>query len=176
MTEELENQDIDEAMAEEQAALDATTTRLGELESELANARDRHLRLAAEFDNYRKRIARDQGETLARAQAALITKLAEVLDDLDRVAHHSESANKEALLQGVEMVERKLRSMLEAEGLERFDPAGQPFDPAVMEALTTVPSDDPAQDDHVATVFAPGYRFQGTLIRPARVVVKKHEG
>ena len=176
MTEDIDNKDIDEAMAQEEAALDATTARLGELEAELSNARDRHLRLAAEFDNYRKRIARDQGDMLARAQASLVAKLAEVLDDLDRVAHHSESATKEALLQGVEMVERKLRTVLEAEGLERFDPAGQPFDPAVMEALTTVPANDPEEDDHVATVFAPGYRFQGTLIRPARVVVKKHEG
>jgi molecular chaperone GrpE len=176
MTEDIDNKDIDEAMAEEEAALDATTARLGELEAELSNARDRHLRLAAEFDNYRKRIARDQGDMLARAQSSLVAKLAEVLDDLDRVAHHSESATKEALLQGVELVERKLRTVLEAEGLERFDPAGQPFDPAIMEALTTVPADDPAEDDHVATVFAPGYRFQGTLIRPARVVVKKHEG
>ena len=176
MTEDIDNRDIDEAMAEEEAALDATTARLGELESELSNARDRHLRLAAEFDNYRKRIARDQSDMLARAQASLVAKLAEVLDDLDRVAHHSESATKEALLEGVELVERKLRTVLETEGLERFDPTGLLFDPAMMEALTTVPADNPEEDDHVATVFAPGYRFQGTLIRPARVVVKKHEG
>ena len=117
MTEDIENKDIDQAMAEEEAALDATTARLGELEAELSNARDRHLRLAAEFDNYRKRIARDQGDMLARAQASLVAKLAEVLDDLDRVAHHSESATKETLLEGVELVERKLQTVLETQGL-----------------------------------------------------------
>ena len=174
MTDETENMEIDDAFAEEEAALDATEARLGELEAELANARDRHLRLAAEFDNYRKRIARDQGENLARAQAGLITRLSEVVDDLDRVTDHAGSATKEALLEGVELVERKLKNLLQSEGLERFDPAGEPFDPAVMEALTTMPTDDPAEDNLVATVFAPGYRFQGTLIRPARVVVKKH--
>ena len=176
MTEDIDNKDIDEAMAEEEAALNATTARLGELEFELSNARDRHLRLAAEFDNYRKRIARDQNETLARAQAGLIAKLVDVVDDLDRVTDHAGSATKEALLEGVELVERKLKTLLEAEGLERLDPTGQPFDPQVMEALTTMPAEHPEEDDQVATVFAPGYRFQGTLIRPARVVVKKHEG
>lgn len=174
MTAEAEDNGIDSAFADEEAALDATQARLGELESELANARDRHLRLAAEFDNYRKRIARDAGETLARAQSGLIAKLSEVIDDLDRVTDHADGATKEALLEGVEMVEKKLKTILEAEGLERIFPTGEKFDPAVMEALTTVPADDPAEDDDVANVFAPGYRFQGTLIRPARVVVKKH--
>jgi molecular chaperone GrpE len=176
MSDQNEDNGIDHAIAEEEAALEASAQRLNDLEAELATARDRHLRLAAEFDNYRKRIARDQSDTLARAQAGLIAKLVEVLDDLDRVAHHSESASKEALLQGVELVERKFRAVLEAAGLERIDPAGQPFDPAIMEALTTMPAGSAEEDDVVASVFAPGYRFQGALVRPARVVVKKHEG
>lgn len=174
MTDETEINEMDDAFAQEEAALDATQARLSELELELANARDRHLRLAAEFDNYRKRIIRDQSETLARAQSGLIAKLADVIDDLDRVTDHAGAATKEALLEGVELVERKLKTLLETEGLERIFPTGERFDPEVMEALTTMPTDDPAEDDLVGTVFAPGYRFQGTLIRPARVVVKKH--
>ncbi|MGQ0562050.1 MAG: nucleotide exchange factor GrpE, partial [Gemmatimonadota bacterium] len=168
--------DIEQAITAEEAAAEAIHVRLEELEGELAAARERHLRLAAEFDNYRKRIAREQSEMLARAQAVLIAKLVDVIDDLDRVAHHSGNASKEALLEGVELVERKFRGVLEGSGLERIDPAGQPFDPAIMEALTAVPTDRPEEDHLVGEVFQYGYRFQGTLVRPARVVVKKYEG
>lgn len=147
---------------------------LDQLQDELESARERHLRLAAEFDNYRKRVARDQSETIARAQAGLLNKLVDVLDDLERVAHHSETATTETLLHGVELVERKLKQTLESSGLERIVAEG-PFDPANMEAITTVPTDDPAQDDHVADVLQPGYRYQGVLLRPARVRVKKFE-
>jgi len=166
---------VENAIAEEEAAAEAIHARLQDLETELAASKDRHLRLAAEFDNYRKRVVRDQADTLARAQAVLVSKLVEVLDDLDRVAHHSESATKDALLEGVELVERKFRQVLETAGLERLDATGGYFDPATMEALTTVPTADPDEDDHVAEVFQPGYRFQGTLLRPARVVVKKYD-
>jgi molecular chaperone GrpE len=167
--------DIEDAIAAEEAAAESIHLRLAELEGELSASRDRHLRLAAEFDNYRKRTARDQVESVARAQAGLIAKLVEVLDDLDRVAHHSDSATKEALLEGVGLVERKFRTVLESAGLERIDPLGQPFDPSIMEALTTMPAEDLEADETVGTVFAPGYRYQGTLVRPARVVVKKFE-
>ena len=148
---------------------------LDQLQTELNAARERHLRLAAEFDNYRKRVARDQTESVARAQSNLVGKLVEVLDDLERVAHHSENATADVLLQGVQLVERKLRTSLEASGLERIAAEDAVFDPAIMEALTTVPTENEAEDDHVANVFQPGYRYQGVLLRPARVVVKKHE-
>jgi molecular chaperone GrpE len=151
-------------------------TDLDMLQSELNAARERHLRLAAEFDNYRKRVARDQMESVARAQANLVGKLVDVLDDLERVTHHSEKATMETLLHGVELVERKLRQSLEAVGLERIAAEDAVFDPAVMEALMTVPADSPEEDDHVADVFQPGYRYQGVLLRPARVRVKKYEG
>ena len=146
------------------------------LQGELNAARERHLRLAAEFDNYRKRVAREHTESVARAQGALVGKLVEVLDDLERVTHHSENATAESLLHGVELVERKLRQSLESAGLERIAAENAVFDPTVMEALTTVPAESEAEDDHVADVFQHGYRYQGVLLRPARVRVKKFEG
>lgn len=161
------------AAAEEVAQIQ---TDLDMLQGELNAARERHLRLAAEFDNYRKRVARDQTESVARAQANLLGKLVDVLDDLERVTHHSENATTETLLHGVELVERKLRQALETAGLERIAAEDAVFDPAVMEALMTVPADSPEEDDHVADVFQPGYRYQGVLLRPARVRVKKYEG
>lgn len=148
---------------------------LEQLQTELNAARDRHLRLAAEFDNYRKRVARDQSENVARAQANLLNKLIEVLDDLERVAHHTENANKDSIAHGVELVERKLRNTLESSGLERIAAEDAVFDPLTMEAVMTVPTDNPEEDDHVADIFQPGYRYQGVLMRPARVRVKKWE-
>ena len=149
---------------------------LDQLQSELEAARERHLRLAAEFDNYRKRVARDHAESVARAQSALVGRLVEVLDDSERVTDHTENATVESLLHGFELVERKLRAALESAGLERIAAEDALFDPSVMEAIMTVPADDPAEDDHVADVFQPGYRYQGVLLRPARVRVKKFEG
>jgi molecular chaperone GrpE len=81
----------------------------------------------------------------------------------------------ESLVHGVELVERKLRQTLESAGLERIAAEDAVFDPSTMEALMTVPTDSPEEDDHVADVFQPGYRYQGVLLRPARVRVKKYE-
>jgi molecular chaperone GrpE len=168
-----EQTDSESAGAPEDAA--QIQSDLDQLQSELEAARERHLRLAAEFDNYRKRVAREQTESVARAQALLLNKLVDVLDDLERVAHHSESASSEALLHGIELVERKLRQTLETSGLERIEADDEVFDPATMEAVATVPAESPDEDDHVADVFQAGYRYQGVLLRPARVRVKKYE-
>src|SRR5687767_13806599 len=97
-TYEQTDSDSESAGAPEDAA--QIQSDLDQLQSELEAARERHLRLAAEFDNYRKRVARDQTESVARAQAQLLNKLVDVLDAIERVAHHSESASNEALLHG----------------------------------------------------------------------------
>ena len=144
---------------------------------ELQAMRERHLRLAAEFDNYRKRTERERSEAWLRAQAQLVEKLLEPLDDLQRVADFTaENTTVPALLEGIQMVERKLLRMLESAGLEVIDAQGRPFNPEQHEALMTAPTDDPAEDDQVGQVFQNGYQFKGLLLRPARVQVKKHEG
>jgi molecular chaperone GrpE len=74
------------------------------------------------------------------------------------------------------MVERKLMRVLQASGLEALDAGGQKFDPAMHEAIVTAPTAEPAEDETVGEVFQPGYRFRGTLLRPARVQVRKHDG
>ena len=177
MNDDLTHTETDAPSESETSESDAAQIQsdIDQLQTELNAARDRHLRLAAEFDNYRKRVARDHSENLARAQANLLNKLVDVLDDLERVAHHSEKATTESLLHGVELVERKLRGALESAGLERIKVENAVFDPATMEALTTVATENEDEDDHVADVFQPGYRYQGVLLRPARVRVKKYE-
>jgi molecular chaperone GrpE len=145
------------------------------MQREVSGLTDRHLRLAAEFDNYRKRTERERAELYARAQGDLVKRLLEPIDDLERVAHHAESPSAKSLLEGVQLVEKKLLQNLRAAGLEPIEPAGQPFDPSSMEAVGVVPADSPEQDGLVADVFQKGYRFGGSLIRPARVRVRQHE-
>jgi molecular chaperone GrpE len=146
------------------------------LESQLEDERDRHLRLAAEYDNYRKRAARERSELSDRAQAALVLRLLDVLDDMDRLTSDSASAPAESLRQAVELVYRKLRKELQAAGLERIDPVGQPFDPSQHEAVSAVRPPSPDRDHQVSSTFQAGYRFKGSLVRPARVQVYSEQG
>ncbi len=147
------------------------------LEEQLEEARDRQLRLAAEFDNYRKRVSRERIELADRAQAQLTVRLIESLDDLDRVvsAEH-QGLTVDGLREAVQLVERKLWKELQAAGLERVDPVGQPFDPAFHEAVSVLPPPSPEQDHLVSATFQAGYRFKGALVRPARVQVYSSAG
>jgi molecular chaperone GrpE len=146
------------------------------LENELAEWKDRHLRLAAEFDNYRKRSTRERGEVADRAQASFVSKLLDVLDDLDRLVASDPGTPLPALREGLNAVDRKLWKQLQEAGVERIDPAGAVFDPAQHEAVSTVAAPDRASDQTVSATFQPGYRFKGTLVRPARVQVFSDQG
>jgi molecular chaperone GrpE len=141
------------------------------LEGEVADLRDRHLRLAAEFDNYRKRVSRERTELADKAQAAFVIRLLDVLDDMDRIVADHGGTPADALRQGLVLVDRKLRKELEAAGVERIDPVGAPFDPTEHEAVSTVPPPSPDRDHQVSATFQTGYRFKGQLVRPARVQV-----
>lgn len=146
------------------------------LADQLGESNDRYLRLAADFDNFRKRVAKERIELADRAQAAFVIKLLDVLDDLDRLAASDLGGPLTVVRQGVEMVDKKLRKELEASGLERVDPTGQKFDPSVAEAVSVAAPPLPEQDHTVAATFQVGYRFKGALVRPARVVVYSAEG
>ena len=160
----------------EERARESVSEDIAALQAQLSDATDRQLRLAADFDNYRRRVERDRSEQVARAQSSLISRLLDVLDDLERFAHHSDPTTPTmALLQGAEMVERKLKAVLESSGLETIDPKDARFDPQTMEAVASVPVDSAHEDDTVSDVFQKGYRFNGVLVRPARVRVRKHD-
>jgi molecular chaperone GrpE len=148
----------------------------GELESEVAELKDRHLRLAAEFDNYRKRINRERAELSDRAQASFVAKLLDVLDDMDRLVASDPATPLSSLREGLSAVDRKLSKELEDAGVERIDPVGAPFDPSEHEAVATVPAPDRSRDQQVSATFQPGYRFKGVLVRPARVQVYSDQG
>jgi len=141
---------------------------------ELEELNDRHLRLVAEFNNFRRRTEQERLSAWARAQADVVAKFLDVLDDLHRVAQLDLSnATTEAIMEGIDLVERKFTRMLEDSGVEVIDPAGQAFDPERMEAVMRVPADSDDQDDVVAQVFQKGYSLKGVLVRPARVSVFK---
>ena len=144
---------------------------------ESAVDRDRYLRLAAEYDNYRKRSAKERQDAGTRAQADLVRQLVDALDDVARFAHVDPATTDSAtIVQGVDMVEKKLLKSLGAAGLEVINPVGETFDPALHEAVATEPT-SAREDDHVVSrVYQPGYLFKSQLLRPARVVVKQWNG
>ena len=146
------------------------------LEDELAELKDRHLRLAAEYDNYRKRSSRERAELADRAQASFVAKLLDVLDDLDRLVASDSSTPLTTLREGLSAVDRKLWKELQDAGVERIDPVGTAFDPALHEAVSTTPAPERSKEQVVSATFQPGYRFKGVLVRPARVQVYSDQG
>jgi molecular chaperone GrpE len=139
--------------------------------------RDKHLRLAAEYDNFRKRAAKERQEAGWRAQGEMVRGLLEALDDLARFAHvDPATVDSSTVVQGAEMVERKMMKSLAGHGLEVIDPLDHPFDPNVHEAVATEPALSPEDDHMVGKVYQRGYVFNGQLLRPARVVVKQWNG
>jgi molecular chaperone GrpE len=138
----------------------------------LARERDEYLdslqRLKAEFDNYRKRAAREQQALMARASERLVTALLPVLDDLGRALEAVESHEEAKLEEGVRLVERALADALAREGLAEIEADGA-FDPNVHEALLAQPSD--SESGTVIDVVQKGYRLGDRVLRPARVIV-----
>jgi len=148
---------------------------IGGIQRQLEALNDKHLRMVAEFSNYRRRTEQDRLNTWGRAQADVVTKFLGVLDDLHRVAELDlGNATVETILEGIDLVEKKFTRMLEDVGVEAIDPIGLPFDPQTMEAITRMPAEKPEQDDTVGMVMQKGYALKGTMIRPARVAVFKH--
>jgi molecular chaperone GrpE len=163
-------------LAAEHAAEEELRQQMDSLQGEFSTLNDRHLRLAAEFQNYRRRAETEMTETWSRAQADLVRRFLDVLDDLQRVSGlDPETASVQSIVEGVDLVERKFARALKDAGVEVVDPSGQEFDPSTMEAVMRVVADSPDEDDRVEQVFQNGYTMKGHLIRPARVSVKKYE-
>ena len=157
--------------------LGTTDDQVAELERRLADQQDRYLRLAAEYENYRKRTIRERTEAHSRGQADLVKQLLDPLDDLSRFAHvDPATVDAGTVVQGAEMVEKKMLKTFSGAGLELVDPVNQSFDPTLHEAVATEPALSPEDDHVVSRVFQVGYLFNGQLLRPARVVVKQWNG
>jgi molecular chaperone GrpE len=162
------NREVPPANPAETASEGAEQDELGALQAERDELFDRLQRLAAEFDNFRKRAAREQGEMLKRANERLVKELLPVLDDLGRALDAAEEHQEMQLEEGVRLVHRSLASLLEREGLAEIETDGK-FDPHVHEALLTQPSE--LEEGSILEVIQKGYRLGDRVLRPARVVV-----
>jgi molecular chaperone GrpE len=148
---------------------------------EVARAeRDEYLdslrRLQAEFENYKKRVLKQQSDQMARAAASLVDKLLPVLDAMDLATDHVGGADSDEA-KALVAASGLLHGILEKEGLERIDPAGQEFDPTAHEAVGHQPAPDGAEptesgEPRVTQVMRAGYRWHGTVVRPAMVMVE----
>ncbi len=162
--------------SQENGEADQVERDLDEL-GEAKRERDEYLELAqrtkADFENYRKRVAREASEALARGKADLARQLLPALDNLERaLAAGEDPSNHDALVQGVAMVRNELHSRLESAGVEAFDPAGEKFDPQLHEALSTMPSEG-TEPGVVLETVEKGYRLNGQVLRAAKVVVSR---
>lgn len=147
----------------------------GDIEAARAEAdqyREHLQRLQAEFDNYRKRVLREQTTAVEQAARPVFHRLLEVLDDFDLALMHAQDRpDFDRFLHGVELVYAKLLDTLRAEGLERMDAQGKPFDPETHEAL--MQTGEGEGDPVVADVLRPGYTLKGRVLRPAGVRVER---
>ena len=160
MTDELPEQ-VDVETASNPDELDAVTRERDEYLDALQ-------RLKAEFDNYRKRVARDQQELAARAHERLVRQLVPVLDDLERALEAAGEHEEAKLEEGVRLVYRSLADALGREGLAEIDTDGK-FDPHTQEALLSQPSDE--EEGTVIQVLQKGYTLGDRVLRPARVII-----
>jgi molecular chaperone GrpE len=162
----------DEERTTEEEAREPEEQSLEDRLQALTAERDEYLddlrRVAAEFENYRKRTAREQGEATGRANERLLKSLLPVLDDLERALEAAHEHEEAKLEEGVRLVHRSLADLLGKEGLTEIDTNGR-FDPHVHEALLAQPSE--AEEGSVIQVLQKGYRLGDRVLRPARVVV-----
>ena len=125
----------------------------------------------AEFDNFRRRTAKEQLDIIETANAKLLEKLSEVLDNFERAFAAENKANDlEAFEKGMQLIHSQFAKTLTDAGLEQIDPIGQEFDPNCQEALMQQPSED-IPEGHVVTVFQKGYRLKGKILKTAKVIV-----
>ncbi|MDH5750859.1 MAG: nucleotide exchange factor GrpE [Deltaproteobacteria bacterium] len=161
--------------AESGATETAGSINAGELQRRLEESEDKLLRLHAEFDNYKKRNAKQHAESLKYALTPVLQDLITLMDNLERAVDHArkdQGEGSESLLEGVEMVRRQLAGVFEKYGLSRIDAVGKPFDPNVHEAMSIVETDT-MEENHVAEEFQAGYFLHDRVVRPAMVTVSK---
>jgi molecular chaperone GrpE len=150
----------------------AADPRLQELASQLEEVQARYLRLAADFENYKKRARQEQMDTVQYAAAALAERLLPVLDDVKRALDHAPEGADEGWLRGVRLTFQHLEEALASVGVEPIETVGRPFDPKLDEAIGSEESDE-HPDDTVLVELRRGYRMHDRVLRPALVKVSR---
>ena len=167
-----EGQNAEAPKAEEKAAEQPAAPSAEEiLKQQLADANDRNLRLMAEFENFRRRNAKEQLELIETANGKLLEKLSEVQDNFERAfASENKAKDLEAFEKGMQMIYNQFAKVLTDAGLEQIDPTGKEFDPNLHEALMQQPSET-IPEGHVVTVFQKGYKLKNKILKTAKVIV-----
>jgi len=176
-----EEQDVENQNTQEQSAGNDAGGEAGldkdngkeydKLSDELQDAKDKHLRLLAEFDNFRRRTAKENFDLIASANAKLLGKMTDVLDDFNLAfdpKHKTES--REDLEKGMRLIYNKFKEILSDEGLTEIDPVGAEFDPNLHDALMQQPSDT-VPENHVSQVLQKGYKAKNKILKHAKVIV-----
>jgi molecular chaperone GrpE len=167
---------VDGIAAVDEAAVETESTEIDELEQvrvEAADTKDKLLRLAAEFENYKRRMERDRGLALKYREEQVLKELLPCIDNLERaIVQGRKTENAVDLLAGVELTYKGLMTALEKFELVPMKSVGSPFDPNIHEALAMEETDE-AEPNSVVREFEKGYMYKDRLIRPAKVVVAK---
>lgn len=163
---------------EQQETIEATTSEnkekeeMARLEAEIAELKDKYLRQAAEFDNYRKRTLKEKTELILNGGEKIITSLLPVLDDMERAQQNIEKSDDvEALKEGTNLVFKKLMTVLESAGLQKIDTDGKDFDTDVHEAIAMIPATTDDQKGKVIDCVQAGYKLNEKVIRHAKVAI-----
>lgn len=151
----------------------------GDLAKELAELKDRYLRLAADFDNFRRRSLKERQDLHNYANENLVKELLQTVDNLERAVVHGrkeeQQGDSENLLQGIELTHRSLLQILARHGVAEIEAEGKPFDPQIHEAVRRVPSNEHPPGT-VTAVYQKGYLLKDRLLRPAMVAVASEAG
>ena len=147
---------------------------LAEKDRQLQEAIGKYRQAAAEFEESRLRLRREIAKDIERGRREILADLLDVVDNLDRAIESARKpASPDALLQGVDMVRRQFLAKLESLGVRRIDADGEAFDPALHDAVSTVPASSPEQDGRIVGIVRHGYRIGEDVLRPASVAVAK---
>src|SRR5262245_21562781 len=171
-TGETETAPVETTSAAHESSAGDLDRRAEELGSQLEEAKDRYLRLAADFDNFKKRARQEQLDTMRYAAAAVAERLLPVLDDADRALSHAPDGVDEGWLKGVRLTFQKLEEVLGSVGVERIEALGAPFDPKQHEAVASEETAKHPEDTVVAELRA-GYKMHDRVLRPALVKVAR---
>jgi molecular chaperone GrpE len=149
--------------------------KIEQLEADAKEASNRYLRLAADFDNYKKRVRQEQSETIQRANVDLIGTLLPVVDNFHRVIESAPAGVDDAWLKGIKLTLQQLDELLVSQGVSAIEAIGTPFDPTLHEAIGHEESDEQPEDTVVSEVRK-GYRLHDRVVRPALVRVARPVG
>ena len=166
-------QPAEESKAEQPAEPTAEEKLAAELEAadaKVAEANDRYMRLMAEFDNFRRRSAKEQLDLIEVANGKLLEKFADVWENLDRAFATENKGDLASFEKGMQMIQTQFVKVLTDAGLEQIDPTGAEFDPNCQEALMQQASET-VPEGHVVTTFQKGYKLKNKILKTAKVIV-----